>query len=50
MTKLEAFELLSLQSLYAKLRADFGYSCNFLQYFKKDKLYNFPFRLKDLLR
>ena len=32
------------------LRADFGHSCNFLQYFKKDKTLNtFSFQLKDLL-
>jgi len=53
MTKLELFELLNLHNLYSKSgknlwerfhvnrdsfsRADFGHSCNFLQYFKKDK-------------
>ena len=53
MTKLELFVLLNLHNLYAKLgknlyerfyvnhdsflRVDFGYSCNFLQYFKKAK-------------
>ena len=31
------------------LRVDFGHSCNFLQYFKKDKLTHFPFSAEAAL-